>query len=202
MPAASARTSSGMSRLPSRISSLLFVELVPFLVGHPGDAQADQHGRSDQNQDSTLKRRNHAGTGARRLRIAERAILSVSKRRNGQRRNQGGPSGGDSCSLVPHTAHFLSATWRVSLPPRARSIPWRKWGSSAPLSPLPLGACSVRERPHMQQADAVRPDHIHHQQDEDRGRNQRKEQTALLLRKVHEIHQAQGRAADSADEEN
>ena len=28
-------------------SGLLFVELVLLLVGHPGDAQADQHGRSD-----------------------------------------------------------------------------------------------------------------------------------------------------------
>src|SRR6266404_198065 len=131
MTAASARISSGMSRLPGRISCLLFVELVAFLVGHPGDAQADQHGRSDQNQDSTLKRYNHAGTRARRLRITQRAVLSVSKRRNGQRRNQGGPSGGDSCSLV-HTAHFFSAKRRVSLPPRAPSIPWGKVGEAAP----------------------------------------------------------------------
>src|SRR6267378_5577878 len=133
MTAASARISSGMSRLPGRISCLLFVELVAFLVGHPGDAQADQHGSSDQNQDSTLKRCNHAGTRARRLRITQRAVLSVSKRRNGQRRNQGGPSGGDSCSLV-HTAHFFSAKWRVSLPPRAPSIPWGKVGEAAPPS--------------------------------------------------------------------
>ena len=34
---------------PLQDSCLLFVELVPFLVSHPSDAQADQHGRSDQN---------------------------------------------------------------------------------------------------------------------------------------------------------
>src|SRR5216684_3446780 len=89
----SAGISTGMNNLAIRNSNSFFVELIALLVGHPGDAQADQHGRSDQNQDSTLERRNHAGTGASRLRIAERAILSVSERRNGQRRNQGGPSG-------------------------------------------------------------------------------------------------------------
>src|ERR1700687_3827631 len=135
MTAASARISSGMSRLPSRISSLLFVELVPFLVGHPGDAQADQHGRSDQNQDSTLERRNHAGTGARRLRIADRAVLSVSKRRNGQRNNQCGPPCGDSCSLVPHTAHFLSATRSISPTPCGVNTLGEKWGKQRPPPP-------------------------------------------------------------------
>src|SRR5258708_52736 len=104
----SAGISTGMNNLAIRNSNSFFVELIALLVGHPGDAQADQHGRSDQNQDATLERRNHAGTGARRLRIAERAILRVGKRRNGQRRSQSGHAGGDSCDMVHHTAHFLS----------------------------------------------------------------------------------------------
>src|SRR6266436_346678 len=99
----------GANSLSLRTCSSVFVELIALLVGHPGDTQADQHGRSDQNQDSTLERRNHAGTGPRRLRIAERAILRVTKRWNGQRRNQSGHAG-DSWSLFHHIVHFLSAT--------------------------------------------------------------------------------------------
>ena len=102
--------------------SLLFVELVPLLVGHPGDTQADQRGRSNQNQDSTLKRGNHARAGARRLGIAECAILRVSKRRSGQRQKQRGPACGNSCSLVHPTPHSLLAPG-VSLSCAARSIP-------------------------------------------------------------------------------
>src|SRR6266566_3445255 len=123
-----------MSRLPGTIPSLLFVELVPLLVGHPGDTQADQHGRSDQNQDSTLKRGNHARAGARRLGIAERAILRVSKRRSGQRQKQRGPACGNSCRLVHPTPHFLLAPG-VSLPCAARSIPRVKWGKRRHFSP-------------------------------------------------------------------
>src|SRR6266705_6020169 len=135
----SADISSGANRLSLRTCSSVFVELIALLVRHPGDAQADQHGRRDQNQDSTLERRNHAGTGPRRLRIAERAILRVTKRWNGQRRNQSGHAGGDSWSLVHHIAHFLSATG-VSLQRRARSIPGRKcpgrkWGKQRPSQP-------------------------------------------------------------------
>src|SRR6266566_7419783 len=68
----SAGISSGANNLSLRTCSSVFVELIALLVGHPGDTRADQHGRSDQNQASTLERRNPAGTGPRRLRIAER----------------------------------------------------------------------------------------------------------------------------------
>src|SRR5437588_101549 len=110
------------SRPPGRIPRLLFVELVPLFVGHPGDAQADQHGRSDQNQDSALERRNHAGASPGRLRIAERAILRANKPWHGQRGNQCGPACDDTCSLLHQLAHSLSAPG-VSLPCAVRSIP-------------------------------------------------------------------------------
>src|SRR5712664_307902 len=127
-----------------RSPSSVFVELIALLVGHPGDAQADQHGWSDQNKDAVLERRNHAGTGARRLRIAERAILRVGKRWNGQRRNQRGYAGGDSCSLFHRTAHFLSATgpvrYREYPSPEARGQYLRESGGSG----APLSAASPR----------------------------------------------------------
>src|SRR2546430_6628662 len=98
---------------------------------------------------------------------------------------------------------LISCPLPLSIPPTPCAVnALEKVGEAAPpLSPLPLGACSVRERPHMQQADAVRPDHIHHKQDKDRGRNQRKKQTALLMRQVHEIQQDQSGAADRQEEE-
>src|SRR5437879_7490488 len=106
----SAGISSGANHLSLQTCSSVFVELITLLVRHPGDAQADQHGRCDQNQDSTLERRNHAGTGPRRLRIAERAILRVTKRWNGQRRNQSGTDGGDCWSLVMRNAYYFSSS--------------------------------------------------------------------------------------------
>jgi hypothetical protein len=125
--------SSGTNSLSVRTCSSVFVELIALLVRHPGDAQADQHGRSDQDQDATLERRNHAGTGPRRLRIAKGAILRVSKGWKSQRRNQSSRACGDSCNLVHTTAHFLTAT--RSIPPAPCAVnTLEKVGEAAPPS--------------------------------------------------------------------
>ncbi len=48
----------------------------------------------------------------------------------------------------------------------------------------------------MKQAEAIRPNHIHHQQNENSGRDERPEKAAALVDHVHEIHDCQSGAKE------
>jgi len=89
--------------------------------------------------------------------IAERAILRVTKRRNGQRRDQGRSCERRFLQLGSSYSSFPCPLPGVSLPRRARVNYLGIVGggeNSAPLSPLPSAPAQCGERPHVQQADA------------------------------------------------
>ena len=47
--------------------------------------------------------------------------------------------------------------------------------------------------PHVEQAKAIGPDHVHHQHHEDGGRDQGETQVTLLVPEVHEVHDRKAR---------
>src|SRR4249920_3275588 len=55
---------------------------------------------------------------------------------------------------------------------------------------------------HAQEAETVGPDHVHHQENEDGGRDQGEEEAATFLSKMHEIHEAETGTAQCEAEEN
>src|ERR1700688_1865747 len=61
------------------------VKLIALLIGHPGDASANQGRGNSQNEDAAAQRGDHAGAGTRSLGVAKRAILSEGQGRDGQR---------------------------------------------------------------------------------------------------------------------
>src|SRR6266404_5675331 len=86
----------------------------------------------------------------------------------------------------------MGGATNIRMPPRSATrflLLCHSGSSSTSYGKHPLQAPRlVRKWFHSQQSEAVRPKHVHHQQNKDSGRNQRQEQAAALLSKMHEIH--------------
>ena len=148
----------------------LLAELVALLIGHDHQADADTHGREDEDKYPAFKGLNHARARAGGLGVAERTSLAPGGQREAPEDKQQESGLGDGCDSNVH------------IPPHR----------------CPILPGSVRA--HVEQPDAVGPDHVHHEQDEDRVRDQGQSQHLTFLREVHEIHHGNGRLQDGQHE--
>lgn len=115
-------------------SDLVCVELVALLVGHDGDADADEHGRNHQDEDAAPERVNQARAGAGRLGVAKRAALREEKVGCGEQQHQDEKPAKRTQrepARMAHLAAIHSASIRVcgravnALLPRAEWFPCR-----------------------------------------------------------------------------
>jgi len=165
----------------------VFVELIALLVGHDGNANADQHGREHQYKDAALEGGNLARAGAGGLRVAKRAILRVCECRNGKSQKQRTCPAAPFCGVSNH--RFPGSALRQSISPELRVVnPFPQSCRGSPFThrkkcrarhslvaapSLPARTGSMRKGAHVEQAIAVRPNHVHHEQHKNRRGNQR-----------------------------
>jgi hypothetical protein len=118
--------------------------MIAFSVSHDGDSDADEHWGRDQHQDAAAQGLNNTLARASRLRIAQSAILGEEKARR-EERNEKAEHAGEPARFSLATAAHQHSLQQVCHSRGTRQV-------------VPL----VRKRFHVQQAEAVRPDHIHH----------------------------------------